>query len=423
MVYTLKMWIILGLFISLSALALEPFERIQNVKILRVLPQNILMLDRGIEDGILKNDHIKLSTESEGYTARAICIRAAATTSFWKLYRLPNAEAISMDISYIITGYADREIPLDEEKNRDYEHEIAEPTKKTDPGPNPFLVKRDLPEKLTERDLIDSVGPDKQKLWVERALDHDQFKRDIKDYRFSIFASPFVRQSINQSESYRYGFRGGNVASKYRLMTNFEQQQSRMRDPVSHEAVSYRSTNGQAQFVIHRLKPWLSSLSLINYNSTRFTAVATPKHHWQVGPIGFTWHMYESKTWEYLDLSYIPLYDMRKTEVMQPDGHIAITDTNGLRHGFRTALRTKINERVSLENVLWVKPFQDLASWAIETNNLNLSNDLKMIFNISENLFFDYNLIYQKDRLWKTLNNLPETNIINSVNFRYDFNI
>lgn len=383
------------------------------------------MLDRGLEDGLLRNDHIKISNDVEGFSARALCLKASATTSYWRLYRVPNSESFSKDYTYAIVGLADREIPTAQDKIKDEFAKFDEKEdQRKDPGANPFEIKRDLPEKLTERDLLEATGPEKRKLFIEEALNQNQLRRDLKNYKFSVFASPFTRQSINEGESLRYGFRGGNIASRYRLLTQFEQQQSKLKDPVTNETVSTRSTSGQAQFVIHRLSSSVSSLSLINYNSQRFSQVATPAAHWQIGVVGFTWHLYESKTWEYFDLSYIPLYDVRKTEVFKGgNGSIDTTETNGLRHGVRLGIRTRVNERVSFENLLWVRPFQDLTTWKVDGSDLNLVNDLKLIFNLSGNLFFDYNFIFQKDKLWSKLSDLPETNSINSVNFRYDFDL
>jgi hypothetical protein len=418
------MWIILGVLLSFSAFALDPSEILKNVKILRVLPDNIIMLNRGMEDGILRNDHAKISNDTQGYGSRAICLKVSSDVSYWKIYRVPNAEVFSLDYVYTVSGLADREIPSPVDRLRDHQQSINDPADKKaeNIGPNPFLVKADLPEKLTERDLIKAVGPDKRKLYIEKTLNRDQLQRDLKDYRISLYASPFTRQSINQGESLRYGFRGGNVASKYRLLTQFEQQQTKMRDPVTKETVATRGTTGQAQFVIHHLTNSLSSLSLLNYNSQNFSALGTPKAHWQFGPIGFTWHLYESKTWEYIDLSYVPLYDTRSTEVIK-DGKTITTKDTGLRHGFRFSVRTRINEKVAFENLFWAKPFQEIGSGKVDGSNLNLVNDLKLIFTLTDNLFFDYNLIYQKDKLWKTLSNLPESNTINSLNFRYDFNL
>lgn len=417
------MWIILGILLSLPAFGIEAFEEIKNVKILKVLPRNIIMLNRGIEDGVSKDDHVKIINDAGDFSSRAICLKAGFETSYWQLYRIPDSGAFSYNFTYTLVGIDKKEIPSRMARVRDELRDFKEDSKTKDPGPDPFLVKPDLPQRLTERDLIESTGPEKRKLYIEQAINRDQIKRDLRDYRLSFYASPFTKQSINEGESLRYGVRGGNIASKYRLITQFEQQQSKLKDPVSKESVSTRSSTGQAQFVIHRITPGMSSLSLINYNSTRFSRLATPKSHWQVGVIGVTWHIFESKTWEYLDLSYIPLYDNRKTEVLAQNGSVETIDKSGLRHGFRLGFKSRINERVAFENTLWVKPFQELSSWELQGDDLNLSNDLKLIFSLTDNLFFDYNLVYQKDKLWAKLSDLPENNTINSINLRYDFDL
>jgi len=418
------MWIILGIILSFSALALESFDKLGNVKILKVLPNNIVMINRGLEDGILRHDHAKISHELNGYSSRAICLKASSDLSYWKIYRVPHSEAFSMDNVYVLSGISDKEIPKRMGQWIENEGEFVEPKEKVKSvtGTDPFSLSNDLPEKLTERDLIEPVGLDRRKLYVEQSWNQEQLKKDLSSYNLSVFASPFMRQSINQAESLRYGFKGGNLASKYRLLTQFEQQQTQIKDPLTKETVRTRGTNGQLQFVIHHLTPSLSSLSLINYNSQQFSDLGTPSAHWQVGVLGFTWHMHDSKTWEYMDFSYIPLYDIRKTDVMN-NGQVSQDSKSGLRHGFRFGVKSRINERVAFENLLWVRPYQDLASWMIETDNLNLSNDLKFIVSLTNNLFFDYNLIYQKDKIWKTKSGLPDSNTINSLNLRYDFSL
>lgn len=415
------MWIILGLLISLSALALEPFEKISNVKMLRILPDNIVMINRGIEDGIMKNDHIRISNEMDGFGGRGICVKANATNSYWRLYRVPNASAFSLDFTYTIQGLADREIPFPEAEIRDKDYKITEKEKKEGDTPDPFKIKKDLPEKLTERDLIGALGPDQKKLAIEEAINKERFSRDFKEFKLSLYASPFVRQSINEGENYRYGFRAGNIGSKYRLMTQMDQQQSRIKDPLNKHTVSTRSTMGQVQFSINRIKKNISTLSFINYDSYRFSRLATPRHHWQIAPIGLTWHIYESKNWEYLDLSYAPMVDARETDVIDTKNSKTTSENKtGIRHGFRLALKNKINERVAVENLLWYRPFQEPSTWAIDGGNMNLLMDFKLIISLTQNLYFDYNLIYMRDVLWKKLNNLSENNTINSLNIRYD---
>ncbi|MFP5387524.1 MAG: hypothetical protein ACLGHN_15715, partial [Bacteriovoracia bacterium] len=378
------MWIILGVLFSLSAFALEPFENLKGVKILRVLPGNVVVMNRGLEDGILRNDHAKLSNDTAGYSSRALCLKVTPDLSYWKLYRIPHSEAFSLDYTYTITGLADREIPRSVARLRDEVQKVQdiEAADKPGSGPDPFQIKKDLPEKLTERDLIKAEGPERNQLFIEKTLNKDLLERDLQDYRISLYASPFTRQSINEGESMRYGFRGGNVGRKYRLLTQFEQQRTKLTDPLTKEEVSTNSTNAQVNFIIKDLTDSTSTLSLVNYRSQSFSKLGTPASHWQVGPIGFTWHIYESKTWEYMEFSYIPLYDLRKTDVINPDGSAGEVKTDGLRHGLRFAVKSKINERVAFENLLWVRPFQELSTWNIESGNLNLVNDLKFVFSL-----------------------------------------
>lgn len=139
-------------------MALEPFEAIKNVKIVRVLPNNVVMLNRGLEDGIQRNDHAKLSNDTEGYSSRAICLRVTSELSYWKIYRVPNAEAFSLDYLYTITGMADKEIPSPELNLRDAKRSIEglEDEKSSE-------IKRDLPERLTEKDLIQATGSKKRR--------------------------------------------------------------------------------------------------------------------------------------------------------------------------------------------------------------------------------------------------------------------
>lgn len=415
------MWILFALIVSLPALALEAYDKLPDIRIIRTLPGNVIQINRGLEDGISKDDHGKFLAADGNFGARGLCLRSRFESSYWKLYRVPYSEVFSKDNAYTLVGIDRYEIPPRISRLRDETYRFEET--KREAGPNPFDVKPDLPQRLTQRDLIETVTPEKRKLFIEEAINRGQIERDLSEYHLSFYASPFMRQSINDGESLRFGFRGANVASKYRLLTQFEQQQSKLQDPLTKETVSTRSTNAQAQFVIHRITNDLSSLTLLNFNSARFSRLATPKAHWQFGLIGATWHILETGTWEYFDLSYIPLYDYRQSETLDASNEVEVVKKSGVRHGFRVAARAKINERVSFENVLWVKPFQDLTDWGVDADDLNLSNDLKLIMSLTDKLFLDYNLVYQRDKIWATLSNLPESNTINSVNLRYDVDL
>lgn len=413
------MWTILAiLLLSInSALALAPGERVANAQILRILPDNIIQLNRGFEDGLTAKTHVMITHPSEGFISRALCLKASASTSYWRVYRIPNAEALSSDLNYTLVAIDYREIPQKIEQKKVPSLEVKTKSNET-PG-----IKYDLPERITERDLIKATTPERRKLFVEKNLNQDLLKRDLSNYRLSFYASPFAKQSINEAQSIRMGVRGENISQKYKLITQIEHQQSKIKDPISQESVATKTTQGQVQFIIKDLTKSLSSLSLIQYNSMFFSRLGTPDSHWLVGPLGFTWKIYESDTWSNIDFSYVPLLDMRTTDIIDNNGQVTEEKKSGFRHGLRLNARAKINERVHLENSLWVRPYQDLTTWELDSSNLLINNDLKLSFSLTEKLFFDYNLIYMKDQVWKELSGLKDTNIINSLNVRYDWDL
>lgn len=420
------MWIIL-FFLSFYSFGLESFERLKNVRILKAYPDNVILINKGLEDGIMRNDHVKFTNDLEGYASRGLCVKASRETSYWKIYRVPNSAAFSKDFTYTLIGSADSEIPENIQKLRHGYYPVQEEDEKKEEEPESepenLKLKQDLPEKLSEKDVIKTPGHEMKKTFMEELIDIDRMQEQLSDYRFSLYASPYSRQSLNDGESYLIGLKGKNFGTKYQLETFYEQQKTRFKDPITEESISTNNTKAQIQLVVTQLSHNFSALSLINYQSNYFGKLGTPISHYQIGPIGFTWNLYESKTWKFINFSYIPLYDLRQTEILNSSLNKEIIKNDGLRHGLKLAMKGKINPKFHLENVLWVRPFQDLSSFQIEADNLNLVNDLKLSFNLSDEFFFDYNLSYQKDKLWKTLNNLNDTNIINAIHLRYDFDL
>ena len=136
------MWKILGVLFCFSAYALDPIENIKNVNILKTYPENIVVLNRGFEDGIQRNDHAKLSQDTQGYSSRALCLKVEANESTWKVYRVPYAEMFSKDYTYTLSGMADKEIPFPVDKIRDVQM-VLEQDKED-------IVKGDLPQDLQE---------------------------------------------------------------------------------------------------------------------------------------------------------------------------------------------------------------------------------------------------------------------------------
>ncbi|MBT4791004.1 MAG: hypothetical protein HON90_05495, partial [Halobacteriovoraceae bacterium] len=102
---------LLLVFFSVKTFALESTDRF-NTQILKIYNRNILVLNRGLEDGIIKKDHAKLSS-ADGFIARGICVQATLLTSHWKIYRVVRPELVSKDTIYRLRSINQSEIPTE----------------------------------------------------------------------------------------------------------------------------------------------------------------------------------------------------------------------------------------------------------------------------------------------------------------------
>jgi hypothetical protein len=81
-----------------SVFALESGEQI-NGKILKLIPKNFLVLNRGRQDDVKEGEHIQFKV-GDSVIGRGLCIKSQSTISFWKIYRINSAEVfkISLDL-------------------------------------------------------------------------------------------------------------------------------------------------------------------------------------------------------------------------------------------------------------------------------------------------------------------------------------
>jgi hypothetical protein len=84
------------LLISFSAFSLEIDERL-TLRIVKVSEsKKTILINRGIEDGIIKGDHAKFFL-TVGVVSRGVVVKVSPTRSVWSLYRLVNTEYIRDD--------------------------------------------------------------------------------------------------------------------------------------------------------------------------------------------------------------------------------------------------------------------------------------------------------------------------------------
>jgi hypothetical protein len=87
---------LLLMILSTSSYALEVDEKL-TIRIIKTSEsRKTVMINRGVEDGLVEGDHAKFIVTA-GIAARGVCVRVSPSRSVWSLYRLVNADYIIND--------------------------------------------------------------------------------------------------------------------------------------------------------------------------------------------------------------------------------------------------------------------------------------------------------------------------------------
>lgn len=83
-------------FSALKVMALEIDDKLTLRIVNTSESKKTLLINRGIEDGLVKGDHAKFFVSS-GVVARGVCIKLSPTRSVWSIYRVVNAPFLAED--------------------------------------------------------------------------------------------------------------------------------------------------------------------------------------------------------------------------------------------------------------------------------------------------------------------------------------
>jgi hypothetical protein len=207
------------LLISVNSYALIHNDSFAT-RILKVNEENILVLDRGVEDGVERGDHIKI-TNRNGFMARAIALRAGMVTSHWKIYRVIYPEKISKDLTYKAVSITNNTIAenyidfRDEDNASEYtdfnETELLAWARKEDDD----SVTTDLPKNMLGDPVLE-LEPD----FGQRNFDGEQFAQDFKKWSATVSIPAFSYASTRKESKVRTLNSNvviTNVGTKYNL--------------------------------------------------------------------------------------------------------------------------------------------------------------------------------------------------------------
>lgn len=390
-------------------------------RILKMYDKNVLVLNRGLEDGIFKGDHIKLTSE-DGFIARGICLKSSLVLSHWKIYRVVRPQLVSKDTEYLLHSMNQSEIPKSLEGFREvdfssYYNDIKDAdTKKGLKLQQERIAKYDLPDSIIdaqEREKKEELSETQR--FVGENFSKKLLKKDFAKVDFSIFASPISWESLNEQRNLYFGFNVRNNGKKYDLEINGEQRETRIVDRYTQEEVEkvYRHIDGS--FLIKDISENWSYFTYALYEQEKQGDIYNPKAQINFGPVGFYRHFkHRNELGEEFKIGFVPMFDQRSYETLDGKSH----ERSNARFGFRLFYTEAITKLTSFKADFWYNPYFDLSTQEIEFDDSR--TNLKAILNrkMTDHFSIEYQLQYLKDLTYqKDLGVSPE-NVINTINFR-----
>lgn len=414
-----------------------------DVQIIKVYDKNVLVLNRGLEDGIVKNDHIKLTTP-DGFIARGVCIKEGMMSSHWKIYRVVRPELVSKDTIYHLNSMNQSEIPEDIQElytNVDFSREYKDWDEKDLNEQLRLQQKRfaeyDFPKSTEGVDLYPENHMSKAEYLLHRHFNRKKFMKDLKTLNFNVFASPYSTNTLENQKSANYGFNAKNEGEKYDITANYLDEYQKIADPVNRKSIIRARNILNAEVEIKDFDFDWGYLTYVQYDNARYGNIYTPRTHVKFAPFGMRYEITPMKGISYSDLSYFVFYDYRVDdkltikEKFDPakggnvfDGYdVDETRSTRIRHGIRWRWQGKFNDYIVYSNELWYQPSMSISNWNFDFQDVDMTNTFRFSFLLNDNLYLDLENIYRYDVLMKDYYGVDPSYMANVIHFRYSFNI
>lgn len=422
----MKYFILLIFFISTNLFAVESTD-ILNVNVIKAYDNNILVINRGLEDGIYKADHIKL-TNKEGYIARAICIKASMLISHWKVYRVVRPELLSYDSEYKLTSMNQSEIPKDMQKfqKRSFKDKYTDFTdkdaKKSLEMQQERIANFDLPKDMEYDPLLKESRKSESEKFIEKNFDFKKMTDDLSSYHISIYSSPYSTESRTRQKQANYGIQVVNKGKKYQLAVEYARKENTKANQYTDEFISSEETNKSAQFLLREFSPDIDYVLSYQNRQAKIGDIINPKDHTMFAPLGFRFNLSNPKNEEKIYFTYLLIMDSYKFEY-NDNGVPTEESMDNIRHGLNLTYENQISEKAKFLLNAWYRPYMDLGKQEIDFEN-NLSDISATIsWGLMRNLFAEYTFNYQNDINLSRYYDIKSVNQINTFNIRYNFDI
>jgi len=409
----MKSFLLLILLFTINAYALITNENTPT-RILKVRPNNLLILNRGLEDGIEVSDHGKI-TNPNGFVARAICLKATKMTSFWKVYRVVYPNKISLDDEYILTSINNSEVPTEMEEYKDSrfsqmyvednEAVFIAKQKEEEAKYQAFLERR--------RKMQQGEDPD-----AEPEEDLSQLQQDFKTWNLTLGIDPFSisrTRNFSKETNLTYSLNLANQGETYQAHLNFLQNKGKT------EAID--NSTGTPETTITKNQTDTISVGLDKRNFiprlslTSNASLNTEKNNGfmssqtlSVSPLGISASIIKVDptndfSGDHWSMSLMPSYEkyitQEKEQVEDSNGDLVFSGNviKNENRVFNLTLSSMINFNIGSlgvkMNTTWGPNFSPETGSSFDTSNVAISNDLSFTYPFSRSVSFTLQHIYK----------------------------
>jgi hypothetical protein len=421
----IQLWLILVSLLSLNfAHALEDQEELYPTKILEIPAINMVILNRGLEDGIFVGNHGKL-LNSLGYAARAQCLKVQQFTSLWKIYRIADASRISKDTLYTLQAIPLIEKPQDQVDELESSHERKfknfdeEYLRQEILSPAP--IKSDMSEDLKSHQGF-KTQPKTKKTFLAHHFDKKRFESELSNFRGLLAISPWSQQrGPIDADSLNLNLHLGNYGKKYDIQTSLVRNELRYSDSQSKDEVRAYDTRARISSTINQLSENVDGQSFLEFRASRYGDIAAAKRHFLFSPLGFRYRFLTSRYWIKRELSYGLIYDKRTQEFFRSKSQIDAKTRDGLRHGVSLDLERHFESGLKFLAKANYRPFQEISTWKIDRRDYLAEAQAEVKFPLMKNVDLSYRYEWLDDAQLKRISNLPR--VITTQSFFVNFNL
>lgn len=431
----MKLILILLLLFPYVLWALESTDRLKT-RLLKVYDKNILVLNRGLEDGINKKEHIKL-TSSDGFIARGICIKAGMVSSHYKIYRVTRPDLISKDTTYTLSSLKQSRMPSDiikSFKNVDFTYYFKDWNEKDLQKQLKLqqerFVKYDLPTDTADDEVLKLQGKSNAQKFFDKNFSSAALMQDISSLYIKLYTSPYTVESLNDQRESNYGIHIFNLGTKYDFDFQFNSFRRKLVNPFNEAEVDRARKEYTLSFEIKNFSENWNFLTMFRYDDSRYGNIGNPREHYQLGLFGFKYVMDYTAEDDFADLTYIFFLDQRQDDSLEEVVGSTIKNKvprtfNNARHGIRLRIKGYFDssKKYAFDNELWWQPLLDLETKETSFNDVDMYNRLRLSYRASENFFLDYEYHYSNDVNQDIFYDLPAIVTTNVFNLRYQFEL